>query len=557
MSQYRTIQGVRYERDLLEAAHRFTQGKGESRISYQEIQELYRMAEDGRRITDTERRTLIFIANRYKFTDKARQWLESKMGLSAPRNDIDSSITRIIREEYGLKYLKWKIGAEEVARQEALGQVVLFGPALRSTLDAFIHWSMGPLSLAGVVSRRDLLYQENSTPDALIRKYIDRGLLFIFPLDETERREQYGEQAAVLNVMNNWVFGLLLPDFHHLLFIANVLRRGGARHSYATFFQQGDFEHFIQAVIQQYAGMMRLKWSIDQEEVSRQMQLLPGQNFGNALFAALNFGVFNGESSMSFRDFIRMEIWKDPDLELDHYIRRYLDFATLYLIPIDHQEQAASGTFHFPLPDRFSPWMEGEWYFGLEMPKKTQVRFIINAPREYQDGQTAWIDGFVLHSLSFDEQLRQVLDEDFKLSGLQVIFPQQEFDAQRLQYGPDWRYASGLFRQALHTALDDYLTPQSLFQITALTHAEDIDPEDVDDPQEYRAAIRHRIREYLVSATLSLHSASAEETPANGEELDDNWLFYLHVPALSDHGYWIVIPRWPDDEQKPYIYGVN
>ena len=79
MSYYQYIQGVRYVRDLIDTAKTFTQGEGEGKISYDEVQELYRKSEDGRRITDTERRTLLYIAETFPFTDKAREWLRAPL----------------------------------------------------------------------------------------------------------------------------------------------------------------------------------------------------------------------------------------------------------------------------------------------------------------------------------------------------------------------------------------------------------------------------------------------------------------------------------------------
>lgn len=47
--------------------------------------------------------------------------------------------------------------------------------------------------------------------------------------------------------------------------------------------------------------------------------------------------------------------------------------------------------------------------------------------------------------------------------------------------------------------------------------------------------------------------------PENGESLEENWIFSLIIPSLSDHIFWIVLPK--DENKKPqtraYVYGFN
>lgn len=74
MGQYKNIDGIRYEADLLEKAQAFVTGKGEYRISYDEAKALIDAAMDGNRITRTERRTLHYIYEQHPFTDKASEY---------------------------------------------------------------------------------------------------------------------------------------------------------------------------------------------------------------------------------------------------------------------------------------------------------------------------------------------------------------------------------------------------------------------------------------------------------------------------------------------------
>ena len=60
MAYYKIINGIRYDRQLLEAAESYTKGKGEWQISHEEIQQLFSLAEDGLRVTAIEWRTTLF-----------------------------------------------------------------------------------------------------------------------------------------------------------------------------------------------------------------------------------------------------------------------------------------------------------------------------------------------------------------------------------------------------------------------------------------------------------------------------------------------------------------
>jgi len=66
-SYYKTIQGVRYDRALLEAAEERIYGQGDRRISKKDAEEIVELSKDGGRITETELRTLKYISENYHF----------------------------------------------------------------------------------------------------------------------------------------------------------------------------------------------------------------------------------------------------------------------------------------------------------------------------------------------------------------------------------------------------------------------------------------------------------------------------------------------------------
>ena len=55
---YKKIQGVRYDRALLESAEQRIKGQGDGRISDQDINEIIDLSKDGNKVTLTELRTI-------------------------------------------------------------------------------------------------------------------------------------------------------------------------------------------------------------------------------------------------------------------------------------------------------------------------------------------------------------------------------------------------------------------------------------------------------------------------------------------------------------------
>ena len=78
-SYYKKIQGVRYDRALLEAAEGRIYGQGDGRISQKDAEEIVELSKDGGRITETELRTLKYISKNYHFTQKAAAWFAGKL----------------------------------------------------------------------------------------------------------------------------------------------------------------------------------------------------------------------------------------------------------------------------------------------------------------------------------------------------------------------------------------------------------------------------------------------------------------------------------------------
>ena len=68
---YETIDGNKYEKELLDLAREHTTGVGEGKLSKDEVADLMASASDGRGVTDTEKATMAYIRDNFEFTDAA------------------------------------------------------------------------------------------------------------------------------------------------------------------------------------------------------------------------------------------------------------------------------------------------------------------------------------------------------------------------------------------------------------------------------------------------------------------------------------------------------
>ena len=76
-SYYKQIDNVKYDRSLLLLADNLVKGRGDGRISDDDMMQLIKSAEDNNVITVCEKDTLYYIVKNYNTTDKAKTHLEN------------------------------------------------------------------------------------------------------------------------------------------------------------------------------------------------------------------------------------------------------------------------------------------------------------------------------------------------------------------------------------------------------------------------------------------------------------------------------------------------
>lgn len=78
---YISIDGEQYEKALMDLARRHTTGRGEGKLSREEVADLFDSARDGRGVTETEKKTLAYIRTHFEFTDAAARDFDAAFAL--------------------------------------------------------------------------------------------------------------------------------------------------------------------------------------------------------------------------------------------------------------------------------------------------------------------------------------------------------------------------------------------------------------------------------------------------------------------------------------------
>ena len=79
MSYYKTIEGKKYDGEVIDLAEKLTSGAGDGRISMADAEQLFEAVKDGNSYTDIEKDTMAYVRQNYKWTDAADEWFRSEI----------------------------------------------------------------------------------------------------------------------------------------------------------------------------------------------------------------------------------------------------------------------------------------------------------------------------------------------------------------------------------------------------------------------------------------------------------------------------------------------
>jgi len=79
MSYYKTIDGKKYDGEIIELAEKLTAGRGDGRISMDDAETLLNAVMDGGTYTDIEKDTMAYIRDNFKWTEAADDWFRTEI----------------------------------------------------------------------------------------------------------------------------------------------------------------------------------------------------------------------------------------------------------------------------------------------------------------------------------------------------------------------------------------------------------------------------------------------------------------------------------------------
>lgn len=79
MGYYKTIDGKKYDGEILDLAEKLTAGAGDGRLSKDDASQLLEAVKDGDSYTDIEKDTMSYVRENFKWTDAADEWFRSEI----------------------------------------------------------------------------------------------------------------------------------------------------------------------------------------------------------------------------------------------------------------------------------------------------------------------------------------------------------------------------------------------------------------------------------------------------------------------------------------------
>lgn len=79
MGYYKTIDGVKYDGEIIELAEKLTAGRGDGRLSVEDAGQLLEAVKDGGTYTDIEKETMSYVRENFNWTEAADEWFRTEI----------------------------------------------------------------------------------------------------------------------------------------------------------------------------------------------------------------------------------------------------------------------------------------------------------------------------------------------------------------------------------------------------------------------------------------------------------------------------------------------
>ncbi|MEL6253308.1 MAG: hypothetical protein AAFR87_14955 [Bacteroidota bacterium] len=218
-SYYKVIDGLRYDRKVLNEADRLVEGKGDGRISKEDAELLLPLFGDFGDITIVEERTLKYLQENYNWTSAAEEYFLKGFDPISKQSSVEGALTHIVRSEFGLKQMGFAY-----FKTEALQQMLDYENKV-SLPDALQKALFNLLNTNEELSFGDMVPKYTSDP---LKTFLEGGRLVLLPGDMSSEKTfpNFPSPPRGESLQQNWIFGLELFDMTDDIFWIIVPRNG-------------------------------------------------------------------------------------------------------------------------------------------------------------------------------------------------------------------------------------------------------------------------------------------------------------------------------------------
>lgn len=217
-SYYQVIDGLRYDRKILQETEKRVSGAGDGRISQDDAEFLLPLFGDFGDVTIVEERTLQYILENFKWTEAALKWFNERVNRISKQSDIAALITSILQYEYKFQHLGLAYFKEEALQQTLdFKNKVSLPDALRLALDNLLK-DTRPGSFRSTMGL---------TEDS-VREFLEGGLLNLLPgaIYSEPSLSSFPSPLNGESLQLYWIFGLELFDLTDNIYWILVDRKG-------------------------------------------------------------------------------------------------------------------------------------------------------------------------------------------------------------------------------------------------------------------------------------------------------------------------------------------
>lgn len=237
-SYYQVIDGLRYDRKILQEADRRVAGQGDGRISLDDAEMLWPLFGDFGDVTIVEERTLQYLLTNYAWTQQAKDWLLPKVDRISKQSSVEPLLLHIMQHEFSFKQLPFAYLPSEALQQMLdYENKVSLPDALRQALNSLLNDT-------GEQSFDSMRYTSESR-----QAFLEGGRLVLLPGDMASEPalSSFPAPSQGESIRDNWIFGLELFDLTDDIYWVIVARDGSRpAYNYIGGPNVGDIYHIVE-----------------------------------------------------------------------------------------------------------------------------------------------------------------------------------------------------------------------------------------------------------------------------------------------------------------------